>query len=42
MMASPEYCNVSAKLMELQQEKDEIASQLEAAYERWEIVSSEE
>ena len=42
MMASPEYCNVSAKLMELQQEKDEIASKLEAAYERWEIVSSEE
>ena len=42
MMASPEYCNVSAKLMELQQEKDEIAAKLEAAYERWEVVSSEE
>ena len=42
MMASPEYCNVSAKLMELQQEKDEIAIKLEAAYERWETVSSEE
>ena len=41
-MASPEYCNVSAKLIELQQEKDEIATKLEAAYERWETVSSEE
>ena len=41
-MASPEYCNVSAKLIELQQEKDEIATKLEAAYERWEKVSSEE
>ena len=42
MMASEEYCNVSAKLMELQQEKDEIAAKLEAAYERWEFVSLEE
>ena len=42
MMASPEYCNVSAKLMELQQEKEEIANKLDAAYERWEIVSSGE
>ena len=42
MMASEEYCNVSAKLMELQQEKDEIAAKLEAAYERWESVSLEE
>jgi len=41
MMASPEYCNISAKLMELQQEKDEIAAKLEAAYERWEEVSLE-
>ena len=41
-MASPEYCNVSAKLIELQQEKDEIATKLEAAYEHWEKVSSEE
>lgn len=41
MMASPEYCNISAKLMELQQEKDEIATKLEAAYERWEEVSLE-
>lgn len=42
MMASDEYCNVSAKLMELQQEKDEIAAKLEAAYERWETISLEE
>ena len=38
MMASPEYCNISAKLMELQQEKDDIALKLESAYERWENV----
>lgn len=41
LMASDEYCNVSAKLMELQQEKEEIASKLETAYERWETISSQ-
>lgn len=42
LMASDEYCNVSAKLMELQTEKDNIALRLEAAYERWEELSSED
>ena len=39
MMASPEYCNISAKLMELQTEKDEIAEQLLEAMERWEELA---
>lgn len=42
LMASDEYCNVSAKLMELQTEKDDIALRLETAYERWEELSSED
>ncbi len=39
MMASPEYCNVSSKLMELQNEKDSISEQLLEAMERWEEIS---
>ncbi len=39
LMASPEICNVSAKLMELQTEKDEIAEQLMEAMERWEELA---
>ena len=39
MMASPEYCNVSAKLMELQTEKDEISEKLLEAMERWEELA---
>lgn len=42
LMASDEYCNVSAKLMELQTEKDDIALRLETAYERWEELSSKD
>ncbi len=41
LMASPEICNVSAKLMELQTEKDSIAEQLLEAMERWEELQSE-
>ena len=39
LMASPEICNVSAKLMELQTEKDSIAEQLMEALERWEELA---
>ena len=39
LMASPEICNVSAKLMELQTEKDSIAEQLLEAMERWEELA---
>lgn len=39
LMASPELCNVSAKLMELQSEKDEISEQLLEAMERWEELA---
>ncbi len=39
LMASPEICNVSAKLMELQTEKDDIAEQLLEAMERWEELA---
>ena len=39
LMASPEICNVSAKLMELQTEKDSIADQLMEAMERWEELA---
>lgn len=39
LMASPDICNVSAKLMELQTEKDEIAEQLMEAMERWEELA---
>ena len=41
LMVSPEICNVSAKLMELQTEKDSIAEQLLEAMERWEELQSE-
>lgn len=40
LMATDEYCNNSAKLMQLQTEKDDITSKLETAYERWEAISS--
>lgn len=39
LMASPEICNVSAKLMELQTEKDSISEQLLEAMERWEELA---
>ena len=39
LMSSPEICNVSAKLMELQTEKDDIAEQLMEAMERWEKLA---
>ena len=39
LMASPEICNVSAKLMELQTEKDEISEKLMEAMERWEELA---
>ena len=39
LMGSPEICNVSAKLMELQTEKDSIAEQLLEAMERWEELA---
>ena len=39
LMGSPEICNVSAKLMELQTEKDEIAEKLLEAMERWEELA---
>jgi len=39
LMASPEICNVSAKLMELQTEKDQIAEKLMDAMERWEELA---
>jgi len=39
LMASPEICNVSAKLIELQTEKDSIAEQLMEAMERWEELA---
>ena len=39
LMASPEICNVSAKLMELQTEKDSIAEQLMEALEHWEELA---
>ena len=41
LMVSSEICNVSAKLMELQTEKDSIAEQLLEAMERWEELQSE-
>ena len=41
LMVSPEICNVSAKLIELQTEKDSIAEQLLEAMERWEELQSE-
>ena len=41
LMVSPEICNVSAKLIELQTEKDLIAEQLLEAMERWEELQSE-
>ena len=40
LMATDEYCNNSAKLMQLQTEKDDISSKLETAYEKWEEISS--
>ena len=39
LMASPEICNVSAKLMELQTEKDDISEKLLEAMERWEELA---
>lgn len=39
LMASPEICNVSAKLMELQTEKDSIAEQLMEALSKWEELA---
>ena len=39
LMASPEICNVSAKLMELQTEKDSIAEQLMEALTKWEELA---
>ena len=39
LMTSPEICNVSAKLMELQTEKDSISEQLLEAMERWEELA---
>ena len=40
LMASDEYCNNSAKLMELQTEKDEISEKLLEAMERWEELQA--
>lgn len=39
LMGSPEICNVSAKLMELQTEKDSIAEQLMEALSKWEELA---
>ena len=39
LMTSPEICNVSAKLMELQTEKDQIAEKLMDAMKRWEELA---
>jgi len=40
LMASDEYCNNSAKLMELQKEKDDISAKLLEAMDRWEELQS--